>query len=201
MDGAPPHPLTLTPLHPHTLLPSDIPLWLLIGLPGSGKSTWAEHFRQTGPAIAYISTDQIRQQLFGSEATQGPWAKVWQQVRQEWQSAIQQTQQGQLSGALYDATNVQRRGRRQVIKTAQAIGFTRVIAIWLDVPLTECLQRNQRRSRQVPTAVIQAMARQLSGAPPHSSEGFDAVYRLCPEPLTDPERPLLSEGERQVEGQ
>ena len=162
---------------------ADIPLWLLIGLPGSGKSTWAENFRQSGPAIAYVSTDQIRQQLFGNEATQGSWPQVWQRVIHEWQQAVQQTRQGEIYGALYDATNAQRRGRHQVIKTARLLGFTRLIAIWLDVHLVECLRRNHGRSRQVPTAVIQTMSRQLIGAPPHPSEGFDAVYRLRPDLL------------------
>lgn len=174
-------------------LTTDIPLWLLIGLPGSGKSTWAKHFRQTGPAIAYISTDQIRQQLFGHEATQGPWPQVWQRVIHEWQQAVQQTRQGGMHGALYDATNAQRRGRRQVIKTAQALGFTRLVAVWLDVPLADCLRRNQGRSRQVPTEIIQAMSRQLNGAPPCSEEGFAAVYRLRPEPTTVCEGSLFSQ--------
>ncbi|WP_204138347.1 AAA family ATPase [Halomicronema sp. CCY15110] len=156
----------------------DIPLWLLIGLPDSGKSTWARHFRQADPAIAYISTDQIRGELFGDEATQGPWPQVWECVGQKMRGAAQQTQQGQLSGALYDATNVQRRGRRRVIQTAQSLGFTRLLAVWFDVSLAECLKRNQGRSRQVPPEIIETMSRQLAGAPPHPKEGFAAVYRL-----------------------
>jgi predicted kinase len=157
---------------------TDIPLWLLIGLPGSGKSSWAGHFRQVAPAIAYISTDQIRGELFGNEAIQGPWPQVWGRVQQEFQAAVQQTHEGRLSGALYDATNVQRRGRRRVIQTAQSLGFTRLLAVWFDLPLAECLQRNQGRSRQVPPDIIETMSRQLSGAPPHPAEGFAAVYRL-----------------------
>ncbi len=156
----------------------DIPLWLIIGLPGSGKSTWARRFQQAGPEIAYISTDQIRGELFGDEAIQGSWPQVWQRVQQDFQIVVQQTDEGQVSGALYDATNVQRRGRRRVIQAARSSGFTRLQAVWLDVPLATCLERNQRRARQVPTDIINAMSRQLAGAPPHPDEGFAAVYRL-----------------------
>ena len=156
----------------------DIPLWLLIGLPGSGKSTWARHFLLASPAIAYISTDQIRSELFGDETIQGPWPQIWQRVQQDFQIVVQQTDEGQLSGALYDATNVQRRGRRRVIQAAKSSGFTRLLAIWLDVPLATCLERNQRRPRQVPANIISAMSRQLAGAPPHPDEGFAAVYRV-----------------------
>ncbi|MEM1290814.1 MAG: AAA family ATPase [Cyanobacteria bacterium P01_H01_bin.162] len=158
--------------------PVDIPVWLLIGLPGSGKSTWASHFNQSAPPLVIISTDQIRAQLFGHAATQGPWPQVWHSVNGQLQTTVQQAQQGNISGAIYDATNVQRQGRHTVIQAARAAGFTRLSAVWFDVPTALCLQRNRQRSRQVPTDVIETMARQLAGAPPHCDEGFDALYRL-----------------------
>lgn len=151
---------------------------MLIGLPGSGKSTWARHFNQVGDPLHLIATDSIRAELFGNEATQGPWIQVWDRVLQQFRQCVSQTQQGYLAGAIYDATNTQRRGRRKVITIAREIGFTHISAIWFDVPIALCLIRNQRRSRQVPTDVIHSMARSLAGAPPHCDEGFDAVYRL-----------------------
>jgi len=170
----------------------DFPLWVLIGLPGSGKSTWASYFQQANAPIALISTDQIRQELFGNEATQGPWLQVWATVVERWQQAAQQTQTGQLRGAIYDATNAQRRHRRTVIQQARSSGFTRLLAVWVDVPLSICLERNQQRSRQVPSEVIHTMARQIDGAPPHCDEGFDAVYRLGPL-LPSTAKPISSE--------
>ena len=158
--------------------PVDIPLWLLIGLPGSGKSTWASHFNQSAPPFVIISTDQIRAQLFGNAATQGPWLQVWQRVTEQLRATAEQARQGHISGAIYDATNGQRQGRRTVIQAARAAGFNRLLAVWLDAPITLCVHRNGQRSRQVPTEVIETMARQLAGAPPHCEEGFDALYRL-----------------------
>lgn len=155
-----------------------VTLWILIGLPGSGKSTWAEQFSQSSPPMQLISTDQIRRLLFGHEATQGPWLKVWQHVVQQMQYSVAEMHLHNLSGAIYDATNVQRRGRRKVIQTARAIGFTRITAVWFDVPIPLCLQRNAQRSRQVPPEVVRAMSLQLAGAPPDWREGFEAVYRL-----------------------
>ncbi|MGF1457838.1 MAG: AAA family ATPase [Leptolyngbyaceae cyanobacterium] len=158
-------------------LSHDIPLWILIGLPGSGKSTWAQAMQQSSPSLKYISTDRIRRELFGDEAIQGPWRQVWHQVLQEFQLGVQQASSAGGVGAIYDATNARRRGRRQVIAAARIVGFTRLLAVWLDLPLEICLQRNYQRSRQVPPEVIHGMARQLTGAPPHWQEGFDAVYR------------------------
>ena len=161
-------------------LKTDITLWILIGLPGSGKSTFAKCFSSGAPPLQLISTDQIRGDLFGDESTQGPWPPIWKHVTQEFQQVVFRVHQGTLAGAIYDATNAQRRGRRAVIQAARQAGFNRLLAIWLDMPITVCLDRNQRRSRQVPKDVIQAMARKLTGAPPHCDEGFDAVYRIHP---------------------
>ena len=47
-------------------------LILLIGLPGSGKSSLAEQLVAQSPGSAIISTDAIRAQLFGDEGIQGP---------------------------------------------------------------------------------------------------------------------------------
>ncbi|NES67243.1 MAG: AAA family ATPase, partial [Okeania sp. SIO2D1] len=94
-------------------------LIILIGLPASGKSTLARKIVTRYPQCQLISTDAIRAQLFGDEAIQGPWLQVWQQVQQKFYQAVRQT-----SLAIYDATNVQRRQRRQVIDLAKESGFT-----------------------------------------------------------------------------
>lgn len=156
----------------------DVPLWMLIGLPGSGKSTWATQFKMGRSPLLYISTDHIRAQLYGQEAIQGEWRLIWQQVQAQLHLGVAKTRQGDLGGALYDATNTRRRARRDVIQAARLAGFNRVLAIWLDVPLACCLQRNRQRSRQVPVEVIGKMARQLAGAPPQCDEGFDGVFQV-----------------------
>lgn len=156
----------------------DVPLWLMIGLPGSGKSTWAHQFVAGPVPVLWVSTDAIRAQRYGHAAVQGNWGEVWAEVQHQFHQGVTQTRQGRLGGVLYDATNTRRRARKDVIKAARRIGFGRILAVWLDVPVECCLSRNRQRSRQVPEAVIQTMARQLAGAPPHCSEGLDAVFRL-----------------------
>lgn len=143
-------------------------LILLIGLPGSGKSTLAEQLLAECPQARLISTDALRGQLFGNEATQGSWLLMWREIERQFQQAVTAS-----STVIYDATNAQRRHRREVIALARDSGFTEIIAIWVDTPIWLCLARNKRRERQVPEDVIFRMNRQLRDAPPTLEEGLD----------------------------
>jgi predicted kinase len=161
-------------LSPHPAAFRPITLVLLIGIPGSGKSSLAAQLQQQGNCLL-ISTDQIRAKLFGDEAIQGTWRLVWYEVRQQLGAAARQIQTGQSGFAIYDATNTRRRNRREVITLVRMLGFTRIVGIWLDLPLALCLWRNQQRCRQAPEAVIQRMYRQIWSCPPQLHENLDLL--------------------------
>lgn len=155
-----------------------MPFLLLVGIPGSGKSTWAREFMAHHPGYGLVSTDAIREELYGDAAVQGDWRQVWQQVLAQWQGAIAPIRQGTAAGVIYDATNARRRHRRETIAAARQMGFGPITLYWFDVPLGVALARNQQRSRQVPPGVIEAMHRQLQGAPPALQEGVDHIIQL-----------------------
>ena len=71
-----------------------------------------------------------------------------------------------------DATNLTPRERRPYIKTAQLYGAV-AEAVWFDVPLSVCLERNNMRARVVPEEAIRAMAGRLIA--PSPKEGFASV--------------------------
>ena len=153
-------------------------LILLIGLPGSGKSSLAQWLLQETPGRYLISTDGIRAVLFGDEATQGSWLTVWQEVGRQFRETVGQIQRGEVEAAIYDATNVVRKQRREAIALAREAGFTDITGIWLNVPLGLCLQRNQQRDRQVPDDIIHRMSCCLHNAPPSEQEGFDRLIEI-----------------------
>lgn len=156
-----------------SLLTSHSSLFLLIGLPGSGKSTLAKQLLAECPQMQLISTDAIRGHLFGSQSVQGSWLVIWQEIERQFQQAISTE-----NIAIFDATNAQRRNRREVIALARDLDFTHIRGIWVDTPVWLCLARNKRRSRQVPEEIILRMHRQLRDAPPSLEEGLDSLIRL-----------------------
>lgn len=153
------------------------PLILLIGLPGSGKTTLAGQIQSIDSGYIIISTDCIRAELFGDEAIQGAWPLIERSLQQKMQQAIEQIRQQQAIAVLYDATNAVRRDRRRFLEQARSIGFNHLTGLWIDTPLPLCLERNQQRLRQVPEPVILRMHRRLTGAPPSLGEGLDCLIR------------------------
>lgn len=154
-----------------------VPLLVLVGIPGSGKSTWAND-RVASGRYHLVSTDAIRAELYGSEACQGDWRQIWQRVLVQWHQGVAAIYRGDLEGVIYDATNARRRHRREAIAAARAAGFDTITLVWFDIPLALALARNRSRSRQVPEAVMATMHRQIQGAPPSLLEGVEAVIRL-----------------------
>jgi len=144
---------------------------ILIGIPGSGKSTLARTIMQRSSHSALmISPDFIRSKLYGSAEIQGEWEQIWDRVEQEFTTAANSQQ-----FVIYDATNSQPKYRQEVITLARTSGFNSIVGIWLDVPLWICLDRNQRRGRKVPEAVVIEMYNCLKNSPPHLNEGFDRL--------------------------
>jgi len=157
-----------------------IKLILLIGLPGSGKSSVAQQLLAADPRRQLISTDAIRKQLFGDEAIQGPWLLVWREIQRQFLQAVELISHTAAGEAIYDATNTQRRHRREVITLARSTGFNHITGLWIDTPVWLCLARNRRRDRQVPEDAIFRMHRQLRDAPPTLQEGLDRLIRYTP---------------------
>jgi predicted kinase len=71
-----------------------------------------------------------------------------------------------------DATHLTPRERRPYAKMGQTYGCS-VEAIFFDVPLEVCRDRNRRRDRVVPDDALDRMAAKL--VPPAIEEGFSAV--------------------------
>lgn len=144
----------------------------LIGPPGSGKSTLAQQWIARWPHYRWVSTDKIRESLFGDERIQGEWAEVEAAVIAQIEEAIAEQQP-----VVYDATNAKRSWRLELMQKLAKLGDgkTQWMAWWLKTPLAECKRNNQERQRQVPVSVVEQMHRMVKAMPPIPAEGFVSV--------------------------
>jgi predicted kinase len=136
---------------------------LTIGLPGSGKTTW---FKRRG--VLPLSSDMLRSILFDDITEQRYQGLVFSTLR----SLLRARLIAKMPWNYVDATNLSPHERRQWIKMAKSFGYE-VHAVFFDVPLEVCLDRNQKRERSVSEDVMRAMAQRLR--PPHFKEGFSKI--------------------------
>ena len=136
---------------------------MLVGLPGCGKSTWLE--RQ---GITAISSDWIRQVLADDATDQMIHARVFLTMRYLLRHRLAI---GRLVSYV-DATHLTPEERRPYVKIAQWYGCD-VEAVYFDVPLDVCRERNLRRNRVVPEEALERMALKLT--PPELAEGFTKI--------------------------
>ena len=136
---------------------------MMVGIAGSGKSTIAA--KMAGEAII-ISSDAIREELYGNEAIQSDHGYVFQLMEERTMEALKAGR-----GVIYDATNISAWRRQEFLeKLPQGV---EKVCVWVDVPTERALRNNKRRDRHVPEWVICRQADQLE--PPTVAEGWDDI--------------------------
>jgi predicted kinase len=136
---------------------------LAIGLPGSGKTTW---FKRRG--VTPLSSDMLRNILFDDITEQRYQGLVFSTLR----SLLRARLIAKMPWNYVDATNLSAHERRQWIKMAKSFGYE-AQAVFFDVPLEVCMERNSRRERTVSDDIMRKMAERLR--PPSFKEGFSKI--------------------------
>ena len=158
-------------------------LIILCGLPGSGKSHYAQGYKDFDDAIyegktVVHSSDAIRKELFGDACSQEDNGKVFELMRKRTQEDLRAGKT-----VIYDATNITRKARKSAIACAHPTRDTvEVHIVWS--PINVCLRRDALRDRSVGPEVINKMLRRWQSPDP-VTECFDSIKLICTDPDFD----------------
>jgi putative nucleotidyltransferase with HDIG domain len=121
-------------------------VWMMAGLPLSGKDTWIEHH---GKGLPVISLDDIRQEYGISPRNHS--GKVVQIAMERARVFLRKKEP-----FIWNATNLIADNRRKLCSLFSAYE-ARVRLIYLEVPYEEIIHRNQKRERSLPEQVLERM--------------------------------------------
>jgi len=128
---------------------NQLTAYVLVGPPGSGKSTYAAKLAETENAVI-VSGDDIRAELYGDSRIQGDWSEIWDEI---------DTRVSESCGmsVILDGTHCREDYRAEAIALLKSYGYDRIEAVVLETSLPNCLERNANRERNVPEHVIEQM--------------------------------------------
>lgn len=124
-------------------------LWILVGCPGSGKSTYAKKMMENCEAPIYISRDEIRFSML--HKNDNYFAKE-KKVYNEFVHRIKQAfddEDTYVSDVIADATHLNWTSRRKLLAALGMLNgeynWVDVVPVIIDTPIEECAKRNAKR--------------------------------------------------------
>lgn len=145
-------------------------LIIMVGLPGSGKSTRAKELATLEKSCEILSSDAIRKELSGSEQDQTQNDKVFRLLYQRMNELLSEGK-----SVIIDATNTTLKSRRRILSECEIPCYREVQLVM--TPVEECISRDASRERSVGKEVIYKF--EASFQCPQYFEGFDTI--ICEE--------------------
>ena len=148
---------------------------MMVGFPGSGKSTYALKLAASEGAVVF-SSDALRKELYGSEAVQDRNEEVFNVLMKRMLEALKAGKD-----VIFDAMNISSRYRRSTLQMVNRY-CGKKIAYLIATPFEECLARNAERDRHVPEYAIKRAYMNFNM--PHKAEGFDDIVIVYPKGIS-----------------
>lgn len=146
-------------------------LFLMCGVPGSGKSTFIKNHVKLDTSVI-VSRDKIR---FTIVQPDEPYFSHENEVLDIFWKEINKAL-AENKNVFVDQTSLNPKARKTLLKNVK--GYDHVNIIWIDETLETCLKRNELREgtrAYVPKSVIRRMNEQF--IEPSFEEGFDRIYK------------------------
>ncbi len=139
--------------------------YMMVGLVGSGKSTFAETLASSVNARV-ISSDKKREEEYGREDIQGDNSLLFELIHKE---IIESLKNGE--DIIFDATNINRKHRMALLNNIPKGVIRACYLIATEYPV--CIAQNNSRLRKVPEAYIKRQRESFNV--PLYKEGFDVI--------------------------
>ena len=149
-------------------------LMLMVGAPGSGKSTMVDKLRTQYPDIKVISMDERRKELTGDINDQSRNNEVFSWQQRELRKAMEARQ-----NTVIDATNGPRKLRKMLWQIGRENGAL-CSAVYFDIKLETLLERNAAREKKVPDDVVKRFYYTLQSINPWEADMVRIVDETVP---------------------
>lgn len=141
-------------------------MYLMVGLPRSGKSTWINANKKNLNAIV-LSNDWVRENILHAEHSKSNDPAIWMLVDGCARILLSQKQ-----NVIIDGIHLTKSIRKFFIQMARECGAN-VVIVWIDTPLQECLRRNQF-DHKLPDETLHKMYEEMET--PQPSEYDRLIY-------------------------
>ncbi len=147
-------------------------LIMLVGLPASGKSSFAKVLSKKENAII-LSSDELRKELYGDINDKEHNVEIFEELHKRLKKNLLEGK-----NVIYDATNINSRRRKGFLSQLKGNKYKDVekICYYMNTSLIDCLNNNLARDGRVPTEIISKMYKTLQI--PMYCEGWDKINTL-----------------------
>lgn len=141
-------------------------LYMMVGIPASGKSTVAKEYASKVENSKVFSSDEYRKNLLGDEQSQENNALVFKTLFTDMHKWLSEG-----NNAIFDACNTTVKSRRKVVDKFSDIAL--IVPVVVMATYEECCKRDASRSRTVGISVIRKFINSYEF--PQLFEGFNEI--------------------------
>lgn len=149
---------------------------MLIGLPASGKSTFARQVQDSLDNVFVFSSDDVRQEVYEDETCQDNpkliFDILYKKISKELKNKHDNNEGKKI--IIVDACSTKKKDRQEIFKRFNKKAM--IYGILMNTDTYDCLKRNNERDRVVPAYAILRMYKNFEN--PKLDEGFEEILEV-----------------------